>query len=495
MKKICKFILFLILCNFLFINNSSALTDEILLKSRINLKHTYKFGNTTRTIYFDKFELKSNNHQIYNFNIPLRQEFLIYDVSEELPNINLSKNILSEIRKIVYYGDKKYNETKNDLYYIVTKVLMIKALNPISFTYFENSDYTNATISQAEDLLKKEINNYFLKPIFDNKEIELNLNEEITILDKNNILSSYLLDELESKIVSFEIVDNKIVLKGLKPGEVIFKLKKEFKDKNYNMEFLFKESNSSFAEPVDFAISSGNFTQYSEFKVKVNAGRIMLDIKDDKNISSSNKLNATYGIYNNLDELVYKIKTNVEGLFYTDYLPYGNYYVKELSNSDNYLKNDNVYKVNLDSNQDKVIVIKNHKKDLNDIKNELKNSEELREIKISFLDEEGRLIKEDVNISIMNKLYQINGKTSIILKDGNYLINILKVPDDYILENVTKIVDVNDNMELQIVLKHKEEGYGNEAIDVEVPDTCSFRSINYLFVFIGLRYVKKFSKW
>ena len=389
----------------------------------------------------------------------------------------------------------KYQETKNDLYSFLTQGLIVKTLKPTSFTYLFNNEYSLEEVEEQENLLQQEIDNYFKKPSFDNKKIELNLNEEVTITDENNVLLSYLLEENLNDIVSNEVIDNKIILKALKPGSVTFRLKKEYKEKDYNMEFLFKEIQGTPITPINFAITPGNFTLYSEFEVKVNTSRIGLDIKDDETASSDKTLNVTYGIYNQKKELVYQINTNVEGLFYTDCLPYGKYYIKEISNTETYLKNDHVYKIDLDSNQDKIIVLKNHKKNLNNIKDELESNDKLREIEISFLDEEGRLIKEDVAISIMDKLYQINGKTSIVLKDGNYLMKVLNIPDSYILENETKLIDVNDNMELEIILKHKEEGYGNEMVNITVPDTWSFKSINYLFIFIGLRYVKKFSKW
>ena len=197
--------------------------------------------------------------------------------------------------------------------------------------------------------------------------------------------------------------------------------------------------------------------------------------------------------YNQKNDLIYQINTLVEGLFYTDYLPYGKYYIKEIRNSEVYLKNDNIYEVNLDNNQDKIIVIENFKR--KDALNELNESKNLREIKISLLDEEGKLIKDNINISIMDKLYQINGNTSIFLKDGNYLMKFLKIPEDYLLEEENKIINVKDNMKITIILKHKEVGYGNEVINIDVPNTWSFNSNNYLFIFVGLRYVKKFSKW
>lgn len=493
MQKICKLIIILLICTFSCLNNCHAITDEISLQSYTKFKHKYTFGNMTHNLYFSKQKLKSNNYQIYNFHMPYNKEFEVCDINEEIPETSISKNIFYKIREIVYYGDMKYRETQNELYYLATNGLIVKALNPRDYNYLVSSNYTLEDVLEIEEALTKEMTNYFMKPSFNNKEIELNLNEEIILTDKNNILSTYLLEENLNDVVSYEVKDNKIVLKALKPGEVTFKLKKEYKDKDSNMKFLFAEVKGTPLTPINFAITSGNFTDYSLFKVKVNTSRIGLDIKDDKDLSNAKTLNVTYGIYNQKNDLIYQINTLVEGLFYTDYLPYGKYYIKEISNSEVYLKNDNIYEVNLDNNQDKIIVIENFKR--KDALNELNESKNLREIKISLLDEEGKLIKDNINISIMDKLYQINGNTSIFLKDGNYLMKFLKIPEDYLLEEENKILNVKDNMKITIILKHKEVGYGNEVINIDVPNTWSFNSINYLFIFVGLRYVKKFSKW
>lgn len=493
MKKIFKLMMFLIICAFLCVSNSYASrVDEIKLQSRFKYKYKYTFGFATPNFYYSKQKLKSNNRQVYNFNMPYNKEFEIYNIYEGIPDTSISKDIFLKIKEIVYYDDMKYNETQDDLYYFLTQGLMIKTLKPNNFTYGLNSKYTLEEVEEQENLLVQEMANYFKKPSFDNKKIDLNLNQTITLSDENNILPSYVLEENDSDIVSYEVIDNKIVLKALKPGDVTFRLKKEFKDKDHDMEFLFKEIKGTPITPINFALTSGNFAAYSTFKVQVNenTSRVGLDIKDDKTSLDDEKLNVSYGIYNQKDELVYQINTDIEGLFYTDYLPFDKYYIKEISNNDIYIKNNNIYEVNLDSNEDKVIIIENHKKDISKNK---PVDDKLRQINISFLDEEGRLIKKDVDISIMDKLYQINGQTSLILKDGNYLIKFLKIPEDYVLENETTILNVNDNVELEIVLKHKEEGYGYETIDV--PNTWAVKSVNYLFIFIGLRYVKKFSKW
>ena len=493
MKKIFKLMMFLIICAFLCVSNSYASrVDEIKLQSRFKYKYKYTFGFATPNFYYSKQKLESNNRQVYNFNMPYNKEFEIYNIYEGIPDTSISKDIFLKIKEIAYYGDMKYSETQDDLYYFLTQGLMIKTLKPNNFTYGLNSKYTLEEVEEQENLLVQEMANYFKKPSFDNKKIDLNLNQTITLSDDNNILPSYVLEENDSDIVSYEVIDNKIVLKALKPGDVTFRLKKEFKDKDHDMEFLFKEIKGTPITPINFALTSGNFAAYSTFKVQVNenTSRVGLDIKDDKTSLDDEKLNVSYGIYNQKDELVYQINTDIEGLFYTDYLPFDKYYIKEISNNDIYIKNNNIYEVNLDSNEDKVIIIENHKKDLSKNK---PVDDKLRQINISFLDEEGRLIKKDVDISIMDKLYQINGQTSLILKDGNYLIKFLKIPEDYVLENETTILNVNDNVELEIVLKHKEEGYGYETIDV--PNTWAVKSVNYLFIFIGLRYVKKFSKW
>lgn len=483
MKKIFKLVIMTLICGFLFINTVAAETGEIKRLSPSKFRYKYTFGGESYSIYCPKQILQGTNHRVYNFNISYNEQKPLYDIFTEDVITTIPKSSFEKIRKIAYYGDMKFNDTQDELYYLITNGLIIKALKPDDFFYYERENYSTSLFREVEIKLEEEIDKYFIKPSFDNKEIDLSLNENITISDSNNILSTYQLVGIEGDNISYEIIDNKISLKAIKPGITTFLLKKEYIDKDYNMKLLYEDGQKN------FAITPGNFTMYTSFTVKANASKIALEIKDDNTLYSNESLNVSYGIYNQENELIYQINTNVEGIFYTDYLPYGNYYIKEINNSSAYEKNNAIYNISLMSDETKTVTILNHKKSTN----EINNLDKIRRIAISFLDEEGRIIDDNINFSIINEVYQSNGKKYITLKDGDYLLKILKIPDEYILEDNTKLISVNDDMDIKIVLKHKEVGIGSEEnVSIVVPDTFSF---NYIFIFIGLGYVKKFSKY
>lgn len=494
MKKIFKFGLLLIMCTFIFMGGVNAATGRAEVMSKTKYRYQYSFGTNNYSLYAQNAVLKGTDHSLYAYNIGLTEKDL-YEIYDKDVDTFVSKEDFEKIKEAVYYGDMKYKETNNSEYLLVTYGLIIKELKPDKFAYSAYKDKEPAYFEELETSLQEEINNYFLKPSFDNKEINLNLNESLDIIDKNNILSTYEIDSITGNSVSYEIIDNKISLKVLKPGTTTLKLKKEYHDKDYNMELLNSKKG--------FGVTAGNFLSYSTFSINVDGGRIALDIKDDKS-SSNGKLNATYGIYNKEDELVYQISTNTEGIFYTNYLPNGSYYVKELSNSEIYQKNNNIYKVNINNEEQSVSII-NHKKKVVNIDNKVE--ENLRDIMVKFVNEEGKMINDNIKFSIMDKNYQCNGKKDIVLKDGTYILNILEIPDEYIVDNKEIIISVNDNMDVEITLKYKEECFGFEEVsndntviikpkeevieEIDVPDTFSF---NYFFIFIGLSYVKKFSK-
>lgn len=496
MKKISKFVLLFIVCTFIFMGGVNAATGRAEVISKTRYRYQYSFGANNYSLYAQNAVLKGTNHSLYAYNIGLTEKDL-YDIYDKDVDTFIPKEDFEKIKEAVYYGDMKYNETNNSEYLLVTYGLMIKALKPDKFAYSSYKDKESTYFEKLETSLQEEINNYFVKPSFDNEKIQLNLNESLDIIDKNNILSTYEIDSVAGDSVSYEIIDNKISLKVLKPGTTSFKLKKEYHDKDYNMELL--------SSKKGFGVTAGNFILYSTFSININGGRIALDIKDDKALDNG-KLNATYVIYNKEDELVYQISTNTEGIFYTNYLPNGSYYVKELRNSDIYQKNNNIYKVNLNNDEQSVSII-NHKKKVVNINNKVK--ENLRNITIKFVNEEGKMINDNIKFSIMDKNYQCTGKKDIVLKDGTYILNILEIPDEYIVDNKEKIISINDNMDVEITLKNKEEGLGFEEVsnasndtiiikpkeevveEINVPDTFSF---NYLFIFVGLSYVKKFSK-
>lgn len=361
---------------------------------------------------------------------------------------DLSKEQIRNIELIVYYGYGFTNRLDNK-WYVITQYLIWKEVSPKADIYFTDK-LNGKKISKYEDEIK-EIKNDVLK-----HDIKPNFVKDYVVNYKDNLIIDSLNSEYE--IVTdykYNITDKMEILNIVDDGEI-----KVRKKSNYykNKVAIFDSTNSQ------DLIRPGNVNnlEYS-FKVKVNKGRITLDIRDDHSVYTieSSFKNTCYEIKSN-DEVIDKVCTGEEPLIYrTLYLPYGEYKVYQVSNGIGYKKDKELYSVKIsnDNNEPELILYnKLIRNDLDIIKYACYYDEcEVEEGAIfRVLDIKGNVVEDIVSLS--------NGFANIELGYGSYQVKQIKGLTNYTFSGPFNFKIVDE------ITEHKKELY-NYFIDEDIPDT------------------------
>lgn len=147
----------------------------------------------------------------------------IYDSYPDWSKTGLTDEKQLQIEEIGYYG-YEYPGHQSPKYYIATQELIWKAVRDIDIYWTDDSGNT-LDISKEKDEIERLIKHHHLKPSFSNEIIKGNLGEEKRIVDTNNVLQDYRLENNSSHKIEIEGNNLKITfneeLKALEEIELI----------------------------------------------------------------------------------------------------------------------------------------------------------------------------------------------------------------------------------------------------------------------------------
>ena len=255
---------------------------------------------------------------------------------------NMTEEQWRRISLVAYYGYGYEGHTDNK-WYAVTQTMIWRISNPESDIYF--TDTLNGNRTNKYDSWVNEINALVDKhSIIPNIQIEnntVNLGTSITLSDSNNVLSSYSVSSSNNLAVSKNGNNLTITPNAVGEGTITFK-KSTSKYDSYPVLYYVDGSQNVFRV--------GNYDPISvSLKVKIIGGKLTLhkvdrDSGDLPSSSEASLYSATYGIYDEADNLITTITTDEEGNVTSDYLPYlGIYNLKEISPSKGYELDNKTY--------------------------------------------------------------------------------------------------------------------------------------------------------
>lgn len=422
-KKIL--ILFGVIISILFVNKVQA--ETFLEGEFINGEYINKVKDG-RTNYLTMQFIKDQNGNIVYCLEPFK-DFLKDNNYQENKDFtkytSLSKDKIERIERLAYYGYNSPMKTDSK-WYVVTQYLIWKTVDPTADIYFTDSlngqkiDKYSREINEIESEIKRSK----ILPSFINDKIEVNYHDNLTIKDKNLILNEYnITSDYQMDISDYEIKINDLQYDGTITLE-----------RNYN---LYNHYGSIYISDNSQNLYKPGKPHDENIKVNIHVkkGKIRLDIKDDDSVYSKEKDfgNTCYEIYNSKNELVDKVCTDKEITYETDYLPLGDYYVKQKSHGKGYKEDTQKYDVDIDKDQEVVEVELKNKLIRNTIhiykkycKNQVCNPEENALFQV--YDKFDNLVKEiktdkngHANIELGYGSYytiQISGKTGYSLIDG-----------------------------------------------------------------------------
>ena len=449
MKKLCIIVL-LIFCFITSINivnakeysgfeDSYYINDIYYSRYKDNIIRYQKATKLTKTI--DLKNIYCLEPWLY---LGLDNLYNVYE-NDYANNLNIDSKLWDKLSLISYYG-YGYENHNEEKWIAITQILLWQYSDQTVQSYFTNGLNGPKIVKYQNEIdeIMNLVNNHYVKPSFDNSKGTINLNSTLKLIDTNNVLDKYEINETGGLDVTKK--DNNLFIKGTRPGKYIIKLVK--KDKLYNHNPIIYVNNE-----YQNALEVGSFEPiYIQINVEVTGGYITIDKKDSEtktndSISDGILTGAKYGIYLN-GNLVDTVITE-NGIAKSKVLPYGNYIIKEIEPSLGYELDNNIYQIKLNFESKILTVYENIKKYNLNIhkgytinKGEIISPEENIVFQIYYKDKLYKELKTDSNGDISVNLPYGEYKIHQVNNFVNYAINkdfIVKITN----EDVNKIITNN----------------------------------------------------
>lgn len=393
---------------------------------------------------------------------------------------NLSAEKLNKINLFAYYGYGYENHSGLN-WYAATQYLIWNEFADDSF-FSTNKGIKISKNEEEINELNTLVNDYYKLPSFANGNYNFTIDTEYEIMDYNYVLNNY---KVKNSNIDYRIIDNKLYIETSVDG-------------NYEINFV-KESPVS-RDYLLYGLNGSQSLIYPgrindiEFKINIEvaSGSITINKVDSegKERSFANLKGAIYGIYKD-NELVNNLVTDENGYAYINTLKLGKYTVKELSPSEGYNLDNNIYEVEL-TYDDRDIVIESSE-------SIIKGDIILNKYYGEDIKENGAIFEiYDINKNFINSYETIDGTVKDTLEYGDYYIIQTKGIDGYeliepfnlsIKENKEYIFDLYDNKIIEEI-----QDFKDDVLIVEVPDTgVQYKYNIYPLILIGLGILMIFS--
>ena len=255
---------------------------------------------------------------------------------------NLTEAQWKRISLIAYYGYDYSGHTAKK-WYPITQVMIWRVTNPDSQIYFTDTLNGNKINSYDDEIaeINRLVDQHLVTPNIQIENNTVNLGTSLTVSDSNNVLSSFSVSSSSNLTVSKD--GNNLVITPKAVGDGTITLKKSTtKYDSYPVLYYVNGSQN--------VMRVGNYDPITvKLNVKIIGGKLTLhkvdrDSGGEPTSSEASLQNATYGIYDEADNLITTISTDENGNVTSDYLPYlGNYNLKEISPSKGYELDQQTY--------------------------------------------------------------------------------------------------------------------------------------------------------
>ena len=292
---------------------------------------------------------------------------------QDLYSSSISADIIDKISLIGHFG-YDYPGHMTDNYFLASQELIWELLgnNEIHFTTGINNTGDIVNVDYEKNEIMSLVNRYYIKPSFDGISVSGIYGDSVVLIDQNNVLSNY------SVLGNGYIDGNKLIVNLDSLGNNDITL---VRNKYDNLSSLFYKDDISqdfmFLRAPD-VISNVSISSYIPLnQISIDKKGLMLDGFDNDFIYKERGLDGViFGLYASRDihvgdynfsqdELVSTMET-VDGFASSPLLPNGDYYLKEISTSDEFVLDDNVYDIHLDNSGEEtftyMIDLKNERK-------------------------------------------------------------------------------------------------------------------------------------
>ena len=302
-----------------------------------------KYQYSNNTIYYQKarFFRKSDTGEAAYCIEPFKffNEYSTYESTINPYNLSYEQKVRIERIAHFGYGYKNHLDAK---WYAITQMMIWEAADPSSGSfYFTDTMNGNKIYPYQSEIneINYLVDSYDTLPTVNNKSYDI-VENQIFIENGGDIMRYYSSDDNR---ISINYTD--IVIKDLKEGEYNFTLYRN--DNNYNTPAIFYQSYDS-----QNLIKTGNLEEKkASFKIKVYQTGIKVNKTDEetgeeKPQGEAELDGATINVLDKMKHIVRKI-TIENSKAYTENLPFGIYYLKEISPGKGYNLNENLIEVKI----------------------------------------------------------------------------------------------------------------------------------------------------
>ncbi len=360
MKKIIKYIIFLLSFCFININVKAETTDKMLKKfdkvpnTYVSMESPYK--STYNYLYI--IARASDNKFVYCIQpgISINESSTYVGFTDNYTSYaNLTAEQWKKVSLIGYYGygynKDGYNHSGYN-WYAATQMLMWKVI-PSDFDIYFANGFQGKRIEQYVDEMNEIENlvaNHYKTPSFNNTSHEMIIGDTITLNDNNNVLSKYTIISTSSNIKA-SINGNSLNITATNTGNAKIRLRK---NNNYysSLPIVYV------APDTQRVMSAGSVDPIdSEITINIKGGKVIGNKKDKDTNANKPQGDATLkgAKYDLLDEnknYLTTLTTDENGYFESaDFLkPNKDYYLVERVASRGYTLDTTEYKFRIDSN-------------------------------------------------------------------------------------------------------------------------------------------------
>ena len=401
-----------------------------------------KYNPSNKTIYYQKarfFRQRGTNEFAYCI-----EPFSFFNGNSQYESTinpyNLTESQKQRITAIAHFGYNYTNHT-DPKWYAITQFMIWQASDPSGDYYFTDSLNGNRINPFQNEIneINNLINNYNTHPSFENKTFYQVENNKLEIVDTNNILSYYTIND--ANIIK---ENNKLISNYKDEGEYTVSLSRQ--DKYYNKPIIFFQSSQS-----QNLVETGDINDInSNFKIMIQKTNLTINKHDKDNdsiIPSGDAFldGAKYNLYNDKDELIQEL-TIVNNQASIDNLEYGKYYLKEIEAGEGYLLDEEIHSFEIAKDNPNINLI---------LYNQVIKSNLI--INKKYGDEDNLNNEENISFNIYDSNNNLvdtittdsNGNATILLPFGKYTLEQINTKDGYEKNNkIDFIIDSNEDKEL-----------------------------------------------
>ena len=276
---------------------------------------------------------RSDNSLVYCIEPMVSIDFGVYYdsyTSGQADKLNISADLWKKISLIAYYGYGYANHTDMS-WYAITQFMIWQEIAPQLDTYFTDTLNGNRIEVFREEIqeLYSLVEKHSIVPDFGGMEFTVNMGDKLTLVDKNNVLSTYEVYNMSGSVMSSIVINNRIEIDSRSEGSGVMAV--------YKMDRRFTSPPILYYDDVAQKVMSIGSYDYYQYFVTVNVitpqeplyKLKVIKIDEDTN-AVIKELGIMFKLTNTITLEEQEYQTNEDGYFVVHDLAKGIYLLEEL---------------------------------------------------------------------------------------------------------------------------------------------------------------------